>query len=521
MEEDLDSEKIYRWLPVAIAYYVVSSLAFVLTYVPGWYHELVQRNAMTEAIQTVVRGPHTVVLDGFYSGANFHGVFGAPFVMVGADIRLVRLPMLLFGLVCLWFVYRIGTHHHDDNRSPALALILLAVTPHFVIFSGSGLPQIVTLTAGVGSLLAYLYYLDTDDRRWAIASGAAVGIAAFNHFWGGVAFGTVVWYDLLTLIVAYRTLGGGTLKRELRQRCPVWASHLVGLVPAIALYLYYRLNGRTTLYTKFNVFHSYELLFDPGWYTRIGFYAFEYQPAMLLGGLLMVSIALRVLSSRNWAALVVDRNGTPVVAPPAFWSLWLLAGIAIPVLFPLGSSIHEYYIWWAVIPGAGLAGWWYENDLGRIGSPPWGTAISGDRVRRVVVIGLIVTSALLVGIQGTRGYVGPSEDVPLMESGVPPVCIVNTCPDPPSNAHAKAIGNVLGSHTTPKDIVVGYGDLPSNLDLFVLVYEFRYREFGTYPAPEVEYIVSTRQLSAERQAEWRHFETVQTGERSAYLYERR
>lgn len=78
-----------------------------------------------------------------------------------------------------------------------LAVLLLAVNPMFVFYAGSGSPEAIGLFLAAGSLLAIVSWRVTDETRYLVGAGIAIGVAVM------VDYTYLAWALALMLTIAF------------------------------------------------------------------------------------------------------------------------------------------------------------------------------------------------------------------------------------------------------------------------------------------------------------------------------
>lgn len=265
---------------VLLVAYVALRIPLVTTPIPGWYHSAVQYYTFGIAINTAnyVIPPTTT----FYpsaAGASLHGILAAPIIKFGLDPGLVRVELVLVGIITVIFLVLL-LEIQGISRDQTFPVILgIIVTPHFVIFSGFALPQGLTIMFGVASLYFYLRFIQCpSNSRFGLLSGGLAGLAALNRYWGGIVTVTIFAIEFVTLLAISQSGREFDVRGELSERYPIFAYHLLGLVPAILHYLSTHSPGSAGHYSKYTLAESWPLLFQLEWYKTMGFYTAEYQP---------------------------------------------------------------------------------------------------------------------------------------------------------------------------------------------------------------------------------------------------
>ncbi len=289
------------------------------------------------------------------------GVNRLLFWMVGAGDGAARaLPALvgsLLPLVMLFFTRYLG------RRGALVAAVLLAVSPSAVFYSRtvSGLiPGVAALLFLVGALLKYR---DTEDSRWLLAAGLAIGIG----FASGASFiSLTITFALASFLV--RSAGMDSLWQPLNDWRPWLAALGAALLISTSFFLFPSglgaLGGGLEAWVT-----GFELSFDHLlWPVSL---LLVYEPLLLIFGLL----------GAGWAIL----RGSPF---SKLLALWCLSGLILGLFRPQQAD--------AVFLMLGPLGLRAANFLDQT---------LGEYFEKQAGIPALLAGAAVVGIMGTHVFV--------------------------------------------------------------------------------------------------------------------
>jgi hypothetical protein len=401
---------------VIFVVYAALRLPFILDGMPGFYRNNVQTNMMTIAISTAQHGLPRLVEHQSFAGLNLHGILGGPVILAGLDPRFVRLVPFTAGLATLWLVYQIMRRLGLSWVASVGVVGILAITPHFVLYTGEGNPVAMDIVFSTASVYAYLRYLDCarESRRWLVAIGAFAGLATLNHFWGGVAAITIFALEGAVLLRA-KADGGLKFAREhaWEKAAPVATVVIVGLLPALALYLYYQQIDPTNHYIKdYFIAASWDLFFDPNWYLKLVGDVRSYLPSMTPRvAIPVLALTWYVARERGRDELAELVDGTYRPTPAGLLLIWLASGLLIFALLPRGALGHDYYFWDVLVPSIALIGYvadplLLENGVEEIGD---GSPVFLSRLAAGFVVFVVITASFS-GVGAQVAQANPSAD---------------------------------------------------------------------------------------------------------------
>lgn len=176
------------WLAFALRVYGVQSIPFGVD--------------ERRTIQEFVPLPISDILTTFHSNNHpFPSALAHLFSPQAANLLLMRWPMIIMGVLCLPFVYRLGTDL-IDRRTGFLFLLLTALSPTLIGYSTTvrGYIGLVTLT----TMSLWFLLMALKHNRWQmwLAFGAVNIIVLFFHLFGILATCTQ-----LSVVVGWLVLG--------------------------------------------------------------------------------------------------------------------------------------------------------------------------------------------------------------------------------------------------------------------------------------------------------------------------
>lgn len=501
------------------ALYALIRLPLVLAPIPGWYRGGVQSISFSVAVSTAKHGiPPELVMRQSFSGANLHGMLGAPIPYLGLDVRFVRLVMLIAGLITVALFVVILRRLDTSEWSIVMAAVLLILTPHFVLFTGFATSVAVEICFGVASVYAYLQYLSGSKTTWAVASGLFAGLATLNHFWGGIVTVTIFTFDALVIGVISSETGRSKAVTVLVSRLKLWITHILSLLPAAALYIYYdtRLTGQAKQIfehygAEYTIWETGYVLLTSGFYTRIGYWAIQYLPVFLVALPIITVAVIRRFSTAPLSDFIREYDDSIGPAPLAFWAIWLVCGVGVLIILPQGAIIHDYYLWWVLLPSVGGIAWWTDNRglLSQVSS------INRNQLRNLGVVLLAVlflTSSLLSGYHVAREPID-GRDLPMAGNA-----------DGSIPGHADKLTPVLQQHITETDNVLLHGNTVSRVAAirtgFVEISRVNYIK-GSITSEQLAgrtVVVSTEDLSSRLGDDWQLVESVEAAGYTSRIY---
>jgi hypothetical protein len=500
--------------------YSLFRIPLIFDEIPGWYRAGVQLITFSVAVGTAKTGlPPEFVIRQSFSGANLHGMFGAVVPLLGIDLRFVRVLMFLFGFLTLYFTYDITRKLGMSRFGQLGTLALLTLTPHFVLFTGYATPMAVTLCFATGSVYAYIRFSEAGPSRyafWGLLSGCMAGLATLNHFWGGIATVTVGLLSGASLLGLYLRSDTERARAGLKKTAVLWGEHVLTLVPAGILYVYYRTQLVGEAKEIFQHYGGYTITSAPGTLLQIETYLVYVYWILMFAPLLPIAIALLAISYKRSdtkfrPSKIVESNALRPTTD-VFWGIWLITGLSIVVLFPRGARIHDYYLWWTVVPTAGLIAWALESealqDLG------FSQQIPTDP--KVIIAVLLVVSAAFSGFQVGRAYFDP---------GVP--TLMGSNPPPDTELHSQTLAEELDAHVKQEDGIIIYEEgvrirtamvLSGNVEIRRVTFARSASSLSGKYSSRCNVLVATKELSDILTAGWELIEVVQSHGYKTYIY---
>ncbi|WP_277542859.1 STT3 domain-containing protein [Haloarcula laminariae] len=253
-----------------------------------------------------------------------------------AGLALAWYPVL-FGLIAVYLVYRIGTQLARDRRVGLAAAAMLAITPVHAYRTGLGFGDhhavdMLLIAIGFWSVVALTRQRKLDDpRQWVAACALAAATTGLTLAWrGGPIF--LVPFGVVATTWAFTTLHHG---RSFRQLVPFCAGLALAAIASIAVH---------------------ESL---GWVE--GYRAFA--PGMLFGGVLCV-LAVSLVASR------LDL-GVPVAAGGGAVALGAGAVLAWRVVPDVQRAVGQAQLYFSQTGSSSIAETrsLFSTDLGGIFAP--------------------------------------------------------------------------------------------------------------------------------------------------------
>ena len=140
-----------------------------------------------------------------------------------------RLALGVTAAAAVVLVHVLATQVLGDRRTGLAAAGLMALSPVVVLQSGTYLPYLFQLVAGLAFAVLVLAGLARGSPRWLVGGGAALGVAAFARPFDAILFATP-----FVVLVA---LGVGTRSTPVSARLGRLASLGVGAAPVLAVAL--------------------------------------------------------------------------------------------------------------------------------------------------------------------------------------------------------------------------------------------------------------------------------------------
>ena len=330
-----------------------------------------------------------------YASENHHPLYSVAMrlaiVAFGPTERAARLPALLFGVLSLWAVARLGRAVAGEATGLCAAL-LLAVSAHHVWFSQNARGYTGMLLLVVLATSELLALQERPTRGGALRYALFAALAAYTHLTAVFAF---VGHALAWLALRPRPVGG-------TRRANGTTLAAMGLAALFAALLYAplasdlgaaftaRATGATVQVAKVEPWTS------PAWAVRQVVESLGLAPAALAGLAIAALLALLgvVHLWREGKRLFVALH---LVAPP----------IALATLLLLGRHLYPRFFFFeagfgaiALVRGARAAGAWLARrwpSCGERCAPTWGVAL---------VVLLAAGSSLSLG----RVYAHPKQD---------------------------------------------------------------------------------------------------------------
>jgi 4-amino-4-deoxy-L-arabinose transferase-like glycosyltransferase len=114
------------------------------------------------------------------------------FITFGIHEWAARLPSLIFGMLSLIFVYHISKRLYDEKVA-LTATFIAAVSPGIAYFSRNIQLESMFTAFTLAAVLFLIYYKETEDTRWMLASGVYLSIAILTKYPAILAYPALLW----------------------------------------------------------------------------------------------------------------------------------------------------------------------------------------------------------------------------------------------------------------------------------------------------------------------------------------
>jgi len=348
-----------------------------------------------DTVRSVATTPLATIVT-TYASENQHPLYSVAMRLsiaaLGPTERAARLPALLFGVLSLWAVARLGRQVAGEATGLCAAL-LLAVSAHHVAFSQNARGYTGMLLFVVLATSEFLALLERPTRGGAFRYALFAALAAYTHLTAAFAF---VGHALAWLALRLRKEGGGAARANGTTLAAMGLAAFFGallhapLAGDLVAAFTARATGATVQVAKVEPWTS------PAWALRqvvesLGLSPFALAGLVLAAGLAFVGVALLW---RDGKRLFVALH---LAAPP----------IALAVLLALHRHLYPRFFFFeagfaaiALVHGARAVGGWLSRRLPGCGercATKWGLAL---------VVLLAAGSALTLA----RVYAHPKQD---------------------------------------------------------------------------------------------------------------
>ena len=347
-QRQLDRTKVSRSLLIVLAAYAVLRIPLVASSFPAWYHQFNETIIFQMARDLADTGNAYGGSHITNAGLVFNGLIAAPVFLLDLPEQFVRSFGFIAGLVTITFVWKIQVLQGISERSRFATAFLLVVIPHFVIMTGFATYHSLHMMFGVLAIYYFLKWRESRDNwRFAIFSGLFAGFAALNHLAGFAVTGTVLALLLVGDLGRLKELLRSTGARKLL------ISYMFWMTPALIYFIIQKSTGALDNYDKFTFRESNYLLTTTQWWRWQIHYMAEYQPHFAVIMLAIVTY-ITVWIYRKRSAKSSDYRPSHMSKATQFWLIWFLIGLFQVFYTPQGALIHEYYMWWSLIPSVPL-----------------------------------------------------------------------------------------------------------------------------------------------------------------------
>jgi 4-amino-4-deoxy-L-arabinose transferase-like glycosyltransferase len=116
----------------------------------------------------------------------------ASFKVFGVSEWAARLPSFVFGIVSLVLVYLIAAALYE-KKTAIVSAFIAAVSPGIVYFSRNIQLESMFTAFTLAALLFMVYYKETADVRWLVASGIYLSIAILTKYPAALVYPALLW----------------------------------------------------------------------------------------------------------------------------------------------------------------------------------------------------------------------------------------------------------------------------------------------------------------------------------------
>jgi len=315
---------------------------------------------------------------------HFYSLVSAPLLESGY-LQAGRLISLIAAIIAAVLTGVIATHLFD-RKIGYLSVGFLWIHPLFVEFSSKWWPESIGLALTLGALYAALRVADDDSRGWFALSNLLLVLAITNHLWEAtIAFP-------ITVLYLYRR----------KFRYAVSTAIVTILSISVTEFVKSKQPEGHDLTGSYGIHTDPELLLTVDWLTKDG--------ASLSGDThlffdiavgVSVPITLLILSG----ILIATFRESALSFPRCVLGAWLVGGLSILILLPVGWIVHRYYLWGVLAPMAVGLGWVTSKSINHVFDYLKQDIVSRKATMSTLVILLLCTSSIYGGFvqEGASG----------------------------------------------------------------------------------------------------------------------
>ena len=298
-------------------------------------------NSVLANLLVTAPGPTTRLVGLDVHPPFFHLIQHTWLKLAGSSELAVRLPSVVYGLIALFLLYRIG-RLIDGRATARWALLLVAISPFWLLYARMGRYYALTAMQGLASTLLYLELLKRPTRaRW----------AAYFLVNTAMLYTDYLVATLLICQVVYLTWA-----RPTRRWLVTWTATMA-LVGAVYLPWFHVWLKQSAIVVNQAVVADLSrslvgtlLMFIFPWLSfSVGETVFPWEAPAIVAGLLFVGLLLRGLSYFSKHPATVEWPGSRPAFAVLFILIPLVGTIALltflaPVIPFIGISNHAFFV---------------------------------------------------------------------------------------------------------------------------------------------------------------------------------
>lgn len=255
-------------------------------------------------------------------GFHLYALTGAPLVEILGPSGLRWWSLFITALtlpVVYWF-----TANEYDRDIALIATGVLCVSPMFAFFGTAIFPSVFELLFSTIAVAVYAQARRTNypiqrKRVYIGVSIAAFCIAIIDHFWALYVLAPIAWTSLrdreFDIMMLYSVIGI--------------------TVTGVAYYIRNLTPDGRSIIRAYSILYHWDLYLAPSFYIDVSYSVFRFAFSRPIA--IVITVAAFYYFFRQRHELV---------------SVWYIAGLSIPAVFPRGVAFHFYYIFGLLVPGA-------------------------------------------------------------------------------------------------------------------------------------------------------------------------
>lgn len=254
-------------------------------------------------------------------GFHLYALTGAPLVELLGPSGL-RWWGLIITAVTLVVVYWFTFNEYDQNLA-LFATAVLCVSPMFAFFGTAIFPTAFELLFSTVAVTAYAQArrvnISIRKKWWIFASLLSLCIAIIDHFWAIYILAPIAWCTL----------------RDREYRITALYTVVGVTVTAVAYYIRNLTPDGRSIIRAYSIVHHWDYYLAPSFYLDVAYSVFRFAFSRPIAIVVTFAAFYYFLKQRH-----------------ELISVWYIAGLSIPAVFPRGVAYHFYYIFGLLVPGA-------------------------------------------------------------------------------------------------------------------------------------------------------------------------